>query len=850
MKQSLIKNGLTFKTLGNGKKNNVINENIAHELNDCTISSIANYYKKKKMKSIQNSQKCNNNQQPEIGPKASFITKNDKYVIVINLNGITKNNIKLDLVGSYFIISCQKTKNILNGNKNNKFCYFKKTFKLPNDSVPESMKAKLYEERLEVIIGRENDGKTKKENESLSKQVTETTPDAEEAKENIINDISKMDQPNIDYKEKGTSMKDKNNEMDIYEENYDTLEIKKGKIKRKSTSSVYNRQPSSKNLRKYTSDTNLFYYNNKNKILCMGSSSFSHKKEEPSKINKLELSSFIPPRILQNKSKSDYELINQRKKSIEDSENVHDSGWILVTRRRHRKKDSFSSKDTPFRNKPQNLIITSSDDNQAKRTSSTHKLHYKDPNNIYSHLYVSSDSSMSSSSSSINTLSSRSVSSNIDNKNQAIKNTNNNISKPNINVRKISFSSKTNINSSGINKKDSKSNINDAKILSKNISESSIGNRRSLSKNISESSIGNRRSLSKNISESSIGNKRKLSKNISESSIGNKRKLSKNISESSIGNRRSLSKNISESSIGNRRSLSKNISESSIGNRRSLSKNISESNIDKKKNNINMSRPNSYNRKIGDTISRTDPKDRKIGNSENTEKPKKSVHQMVFERLSSSNKINQKEESNKKSNESSSNISGLRKNMHPTPLMIQSKSNSFNQNIFSGKNNKNSSKTFLYSENPTKPSWNHSSSTYDSIKAKVLDSLNEVYRKPHSTVKGSSSTYKMSKPISNVQAKVDTNKKLSIRTNSLNKKSSLNSPSAVYSAMRKKSLIPSSPTTNCTSPISKPLLKIVTNDGISSFKKSRIPYSPQSKVTLEKIDNFITNSLNKMKLSC
>jgi len=406
------------------------------------------------------------------------------------------------------------------------------------------------------------------------------------------------------------------------------------------------------------------------------------------------------------------------------------------------------------------------------------------------------------------------------------------------------------LNTSGVkilSKNVSESSIGNKRSLSKNISESSIGNKRSLSKNISESSIGNKRSLSKNISESSIGNKRSLSKNISESSIGNKRSLSKNISESSIGNKRSLSKNISESSIGNKRSLSKNISESSIGNKRSLSKNISESNIDKKKNSINMSRPNSNIRKINDTISRTDSKDKKIGKSDNTEKPKKSIHQMVFERLNSNNKINQKGESNKKSNESSSSITGLRKNMYPTPLMALSKSNSFNQSIFHANNNKNSSKTSFYSENPTKPSWNHSSSTYDSIKAKVLDSLNEVYRNPHFTVKGSSS-YKMSKPISNVQAKVDTNKKLSIRTNSLNKKSSLNSPSSAYNAMRKKSLIPSSPTTNCTSPISKPLLKIVTN-GIS-FKKSKIPYSPQSKITLEKIDNFITNSLNKMQLSC
>ena len=768
MKQSLIKNGLTFKTLGNGKKDNVINENIANELNDCTISSIANYYKKKKMKSIQNSQKCNNNQQPEIGPKATFVTKNDEYVITINLNGITKNNIKLDLVGSYFIISCQKTKNILNGNKNNKFCYFKKTFKIPNDSVPESMEAKLYEERLEVIIGRDNDGKTKKENESVPKHVTEATPDTEEEKENSINDISKIDQPNINFKKKKTSMKDINDEMVTNEENYDTLEIKKGKIKRKSTSSVFNRQPSSKSLKKHTSDTNLFYQNNKNKILCMSSSSFTHKKEEPSKLDKLELSSFIPPRTLQNKSKSDYELINQRKKSIENSENVHDSGWILVTRRRHRRKDSYSSKDIQHKNKPQNLIITSTDNNQA---SSTHKLHYKDPNNIYSHLYVSSDSSMSSSSSSINTLSSRNSSNNVNNKSQPLKSNNSDNSKSNANVKKISFSSKTNVNNS-VNKKDSKLNTSGVKILSKNVSESSIGNKRSLSKNISESSIGNKRSLSKNISES---------------------------------------------------------------------------NIDKKKNSINMSRPNSNIRKINDTISRTDSKDKKIGKSDNTEKPKKSIHQMVFERLSSNNKINQKGESNKKSNESSSSITGLRKNMYPTPLMALSKSNSFNQSIFHANNNKNSSKTSFYSENPTKPSWNHSSSTYDSIKAKVLDSLNEVYRNPHFTVKGSSS-YKMSKPISNVQAKVDTNKKLSIRTNSLNKKSSLNSPSSAYNAMRKKSLIPSSPTTNCTSPISKPLLKIVTN-GIS-FKKSKIPYSPQSKITLEKIDNFITNSLNKMQLSC
>jgi len=125
---------------------------------------------------------------------------------------------------------------------------------------------------------------------------------------------------------------------------------------------------------------------------------------------------------------------------------------------------------------------------------------------------------------------------------------------------------------------------------------------------------------------------------------------------------------------------------------------------------------------------------------------------------------NPKKESIKESNgSSSSNITGLRKNMYPTSMMRQSRSNSFNKSTLQTKNNKKNSKSSIYSDisttnikNGIKPSWNHSSNTYDSIKAKVMNDFNEFYRKPRSSVKGTS-TYKMTNPISNVQAKVDSN---------------------------------------------------------------------------------------------
>jgi len=900
MKQSFIKNGLTFKILGNGKKNNIINKNIANELNDCTISNIAKYYKRKKLKNYHNSQKysnntnTNNNRQLDLGPKATFLTKDNKYIIIIHLIGITKNNIKLDLVGNYFIISCQKIKNILNGNKNNKFCYFKKTFKLPNDSVPESMQAKLFEERLEVIISRENENIEKKDIRSAPSLLTEVPPETEENEKNSIYEIydtSEIDQPNLNNKKK-TSLNIENIKNDddrkSNKEEQDLLDPEKG-IKIERTPSVFNKQIPSKTLKKFASDTYIYYKNNKKKILSINSSSFSNKKNESSKSDNLKSSSSVP-QALRKQSKSDYELINERKESIED---VHDSGWILVTRKKHY---NF------IRKKPQNLIITSTNNSHTNLTASDNELHYNDPNNIYSHLYISNESNALSSCSSVNTLSSRESSRSI-NKSQTLQKSNSKILKSS---NKDKMNSKTN-HKENINKKDSKSNINNQKnlssissqkslsknvskssvssqkILSKNVSKSSVSSQKSLSKNVSKSSISSQKILSKNVSKSSVSSQKSLSKNVSKSSISSQKILSKNVSKSSISSQKSLSKNVSKSSISSQKSLSKNVSKSSISSQKSLSKNVSKSNTSSQKSlsrNVSKSSTSSQNNLFNNnkyisnsnirkknSIAKTDPKIRKSSNivtklnkpynkidisinkTNNTEKTKKSLHQMVFERLScprsysqtykqgnrgdpSHNipKSNKKRESIKKPDTSSSYDNGLRKNMYPTSMM---RSNGFN---------KNNSKSSIYSDIPTtnakngiKPSWNHSSNTYDLIKAKILSDLNEVYRKPQPSIKGSS--YKMNKPISNIQAKVDSNKRLS-----LSKKPSLNSSS---SNIRKNSLIPSSPsTTDRKSAVRKPLLKIVTNNGNSSFKKSKIPYSPQSKKILEKIDDLITNSLN------
>jgi HSP20 family molecular chaperone IbpA len=395
MNQNLIKNGLTFKTLGGGKKNiinNTINKNIANELGDCTLSSITEYYKKKKIRNLHNSNKYHNNNNNNTnnvlnGPKATFCTMLNEYKIIIHLNGITRRDIKLDLVGNYFIILCEKTKNGLGGdetNINNKFCYYKKSFKLPNDSEPESMQAKLFEDRLEISINRINNF-----------QNSPTSLSSSNENENHLNkDIEREEKINIK----------KNNAL--------------------SETNIVKLVPSRK-IKSFSSDTNLFYYNNKNKILSINPSSFTNPKKIPSKLNQLEFSSIIPQNnMLRKKTISELSL-NPKRESTTSSllinllvHDTTDSGWTLVTRRRQNKRNKNLLPSLESQNKSNNNLKPCSFSYFSSPRNSTDnlmkplkpKLHYRDPNNLYSPLYISSDSSMAFSDSRSSVNSSRNLS--------------------------------------------------------------------------------------------------------------------------------------------------------------------------------------------------------------------------------------------------------------------------------------------------------------------------------------------------------------------------------------------------------------------------------------------------------
>ncbi|ORX84232.1 hypothetical protein BCR32DRAFT_266447 [Anaeromyces robustus] len=865
MKQNLIKNGLTFKTLGNGGKNSVINKNIANELNDCTISSIAEYYKKKKMRLSQSNQ--NHSQKSEIGSKATFVTKEDEYMIIINICGISKKNIKLDLVGNYFIISCQKKKTILSGDNDNKFSYFKKSFKLPNDSEPESMQAKLYEKRLEVTIKRIIDDKISN-NSKIS-----LIENNDNVNESSIHDISKIDTKEIrNIPNKGIItdsldyQKDNNINNNIENENIENKNIKvnhinntkknKPNLKRKSAFSETNILKLNfnpvKNLRKLTSDTNLFYKNNVNKILCINSTSFNNKETITSKLNKLKLSSFLPNSntVKPKKSISEQSLIHNedinRITSSSKNQDIHNSGWILVTKKKPYRRNSFSDKETITKNQSFQMKVKSNNNSTEDINNLNSKIHYRDPNNIYSYLYVSSENNLLSnislkrSSMTFDKNSLRNINSSqpIINKNSS----NNNLSRTSISSSRKNSNSNSNHNltrtSISSSRKNSNSNSNH------NLTRTSISSSRKNSNSNSNHNL-TRTSISSSRKNSNSNSSYSISKMKSESSISSIRKNSNsnyNITESrlksgsrsvSATNLRKPSNSIPNSKISSRKSSSNDLLISKPNVRRSLS-NISEKSENKKPNHLN-------------------------NNISNENEIKKSLHQMILDKLNSNNNNNNTIKKTTTRNLYGSNNNKVRpvlskQNSTANTMSIKNKYNfcSSKKNLIptvdrqqlilaDKKLEKKESKSSIYSDkmnklNEDKLFWDHSTNIYESMKSKILKDINESIKSFNTNKKSKKPSAIMTKPISSTSVQ-DKN-----QTQKLNK-SSPSPLSSQYQNLRKQSLIPSTPKSKLSN--DKPLLKIKTipNNNNFTLKKSKIPYTPTSKATLNKIDDLITNSI-------
>ncbi|ORX43284.1 hypothetical protein BCR36DRAFT_586764 [Piromyces finnis] len=832
MKQTLLKNRLTFKALGNGNKNdvnNIINKNIASELNDCTITSIEEYSKKKKMKSISNHK--GNKSPNEEGPKTNFITTEDDYKILINLKGIKKDNVKLDLVGNYFIISCQKTKVNLSGNEDNKICYYKKSFKLPNDCVTESMQAKLYEDRLEILIDRKN-------KKVVSASDSDNIPgEEEEYKENFIHDISKMDTNK--YEKEGKNRKGNfnknessqvNNNRKVSSRSNDDFEHIKEKALKKKTISVSNLVQLNfnsmiKGVKKFTSDSNLFYLNNKNKLLYINSSSLYKSLKVPKKPNKLELSTFLPPELTkdsnttskmvknqrkpQKKSKptthhlnksnesprklnSNHDIFNKSKQTCHSNSyvvknemlNKYNSSQDIVKERKlsvksnsdHelfvRRKESHGNSEwvVVSRRKQFKGKSLSTKDSQAliplpmpndNTNDNSNKLRFRDPNNYYTDLYLSNDSTIYAS-----TLS-------FDNAFVSVINVSDDIDDdiPKTNkVNKIKNIEKSkSVDNKSRNQKDINSN-------NENKSSKSVDNKSRNQKDIN--------SNNENKSSKSPDSKRKSQRNVNDN---NENKTSK-----STDNKRKSQRDVND----NNKSIHRMVMNSLIP--------------------ISSSRPQSPNCSF-------------------------------ISRQESLKKNNISPTPTLKSTRRTSPTNGIRKNLIPTidstsyqkvsPCPRSNSSVSIkNKNLLIhsySQSDNNPKNKCIYSRSASltnnKPPWNYGSikpennnsmNSYYNVKAEILKRLNSDQKKPLTKLKVET---KRTKPVSNMDKRED------------------NTPHNIYNRLRHNSSIPSSPN-KCSSPVNKSLLIITNNDNLI-IKKSKIPYSPQSKNTITKIDDFIIKSL-------
>jgi len=255
------------------------------------------------------------------------------------------------------------------------------------------MQAKLYEEKLVIVIERQND-------DTISQNSSASVNEDELVKENSIHDISKMD---FDNEKKPSKKKVDQNELMVSKnDEYKSINIDKVRIKKKSAlseSNIFRFDKYPAKLKKFTSDMNIFPQSNKNKIVGKNSFSLGQKNKTPTK---LKLSSFIPP-SLTKKLNSEPEIIQEKNHKLLDKKNSinklsnsktsstnnipnninddDDSGWTVVKRKKPLKKKSLSSNNLFQSQKPPKNLSKNNSTTNLNSDYKTPKSHYRDSNN-------------------------------------------------------------------------------------------------------------------------------------------------------------------------------------------------------------------------------------------------------------------------------------------------------------------------------------------------------------------------------------------------------------------------------------------------------------------------------------